>query len=94
MILPANWKIIKNDYSSFQRNSLDKSHLTEDMFMAEYDNFVIDSGWYGDDFEDENGSFITFLIKDNDWEKPILKVNSFELNDIFDIINFCASRVV
>ena len=44
--------------------------LDEDMLQVEYPhNYVLDIGWY----HGINGSFVVRIIKDCDWDEPILR---------------------
>ena len=52
----------------------DESCLREDMYQATYQNYCIDSGWY-------RKHFITYLIKDSNWEEPILRIESRPVSD-------------
>lgn len=78
-------KVIKDDLE-------ETSEKMEDMFQAEINMngelYILDIGWY----ELENGSsFIVYLVKGNDWDKPIRReiVKSFkEIECIaFEVIN-------
>jgi len=77
MELGSHWRIIKDNISSLLNMEFDTSiFLTEDMFQAILNNLIIDSGWY------EN-VFISFLIINNDWERPLMKIYSSNLEDVF-----------
>lgn len=77
----GNLTVIKDDFISFDI-SLNKqtSELYEDMFQAQASNNVIlDIGWYGET-EGLKGKFVLYLIKDQDWENPLLKISTQDLN--------------
>ncbi len=59
------------------------------MIQANYNNFTIDSGWYGG----ENGHFITFLIKDSNREYPLVRIISNKISDIKWAIEVCEDYV-
>lgn len=77
MELEKRWKLVKDDITSLLKSEADiVDLLTEDMFQAESGNLIIDSGWYTD-------TFISFLIKDNNWESPVIKIYSSNLKDTY-----------
>ncbi len=72
------------DFSIPIKDQLD--NLQEDLFQAVfYDQYVIDVGWYPS--EKINGSFKLVVIKEYDWENPLVekKCKSFDkLNQIME----------
>lgn len=63
--------IINNSFGDINNMQLnnDNDDLQEDMLQVEYPNdYLIDAGWYGG-----IDKFIIFLIKDCDWDNPIIK---------------------
>lgn len=84
-MVSEKWKVRPNHYIELLEK-WDNTLLMEDIFQASLDNFIIDSGWYG---EDENGQFVTRLIKDYDWENPIVRLVSYNLQDTVQNIAFC-----
>ena len=46
------------------------NELNEDLLQASANNFIIDIGWYPEG--DPEGKIISLLIKDHNWQKPIL----------------------
>lgn len=63
--------------------------LKEDMFQVEYpNNYVIDVGWYSG-----VKKFIIFIIKDYNWEEPILKNFYSNLNSLDAGMEECISMV-
>jgi len=77
MKLTIQWKIIKDDLSPLSSVD-DETFLYEDMFQASYENIVLDCGWYADGID---GRFITFGIKDFNWDNPIFKMETYKLED-------------
>jgi len=59
--------------------------LMEDMYFLEWKEYGIDCGWYDGDV---NG-FITFLVKDYDWDTPIFKIVSQNIADAKWSIEIC-----
>ncbi len=78
-----NWDIIKSDIFEIS-NNLDESALSEDLFQIKNNNFIVDSGWY-----EGINSFITYLIKDDNWENPVIKIISKTKENCLDAIAFC-----
>lgn len=76
MKLGKRWKLVKDDITSLLDKEDISDTLTEDMFQAEFNNLIIDSGWY-------INTFISVLIIDNDWENPLIKIYSSNLKDTF-----------
>jgi len=64
--------------------------MCQDMYQAVYGSYVIDCGWYG---HYEGGNFITFLIKDVDWENPVLKIVTPNFSDAKWSIKACKEYV-
>lgn len=62
-------------------------YLKEDLFQVVYekDNIILDIGWYNQD-SSNGGRFIIYLIKDFDWENPILKESCKEVTEIKNIV--------
>jgi hypothetical protein len=67
-----NGKIVINDLHDIDfEASLESqiSKLDEDLLRIKYNNgYLVDAGWY-------SGSFIVYVIKNCDWDKPIAKKN-------------------
>ena len=58
--------VVKHIETDFSRES-----LREDMLQVAYDNdYLLDVGWYG-----SHNGFIIHIIKNQDWEKPLLKTH-------------------
>lgn len=56
----------------------DNINLTEDMLQVEFgDELVLDVGWYS-----AIDKFIVYVIKNCDWEKPVLKIQSDSYVDL------------
>jgi hemerythrin-like domain-containing protein len=57
--------------------------LKEDLFQVNYSNgdtFTIDIGWYPE--MEIEGNFITYVIKNFNWEKPLFKEKSKNHNKL------------
>lgn len=74
--------------------------LTEDLFQLLHNDFVLDVGWYN---KERGDCFSIYIIKNENWEKPIYSEDVFVVNDlnnrfyyvlgIFDtIIRFCSKK--
>lgn len=74
--------IIKNEISELSTSS-PKTFYTEDLYQAIYKNYTIDCGWYS------SGCFIAFLIKDAQWDLPILRIETRDLLAAQWSINAC-----
>lgn len=86
------YKVIKNDFLDLSKSIYSqKDNLYEDMLQIEINgtnNYIIDIGWYGEDFED--GIFKCFLVCDGDWDVPVSVFNSksmFEMKNI--LVYYC-----
>lgn len=71
-----DWKVIKDDLFTLSEQRED--FLNEDMFQASYKIYTIDCGWYE---EGELGHYICFLIKEYNWESPIIKIITDNIED-------------
>ena len=86
------------DYNDIQL-TLDKplneqlENLKEDMLQVAYknDKYVLDVGWYPE--FDQNGRFITFVIKNYDWNNPFLKLESKSIEKLINDINFAIRAI-
>ena len=91
-MLPEKWTLVKNDFPEYQENP-DETFLVEDMFQATFNHFYIDTGWYCISGGGKKGQFITYLIKDSNWEQPIIKIVSSEISEIRKAIELCLSLI-
>jgi hypothetical protein len=82
--ISAGWFIEKNDFRECDPDDFDDYGLyfTEDIMQLvnRRFNLCIDLGWY---LSNENGTFRLYMIKDNDWEKPL---EVFESRDRFEVV--------
>lgn len=68
--------------------------LSQDLLQINFKNqkIILDVGWYPD--LDANGAFRTELIKDNDWENPIISVESKDIGSLkHDISRVISDRM-
>lgn len=82
MLYNQNFKINLDDLSEYL-TAFDKSLLKEDMLQLEYKNYIIDFGFY-------NNQFTLYIIKNYNWEKTIKKEYISNIDDtkiIVDKIN-------
>ncbi len=62
------------------------TELNEDLIQVEYnDNYLLDIGWYPEG--DENGKMIIQLIHINQWDKPIIREEINNIDELFKNIN-------
>jgi len=78
-------QIIKDDLFIYS-DTPDETILREDMYQATFEQYVIDCGWYENA---ENGSFIAYLIKADDWDKPVIKILTKTFADAKWSVNEC-----
>ena len=78
-------KIVKDDFF-IHSDMPDDTTLREDMYQATYEQYTIDCGWYEGI---EEGGFITYLIKDYDWDKPVIKILTKAFEDAKWSVNMC-----
>ncbi len=75
--------IVQNNFDGINQNiplQDQLSLLAEDMLQIKFENdLVLDVGWY---FRPTGGYFITFVIKDCDWNNPIVKIKSSYFNEL------------
>lgn len=86
MIYNKNFKINLDCLSEYI-STFDESLLKEDMLQLEYKNYIIDFGFY-------SNQFILYIIKDNNWENPIKKEYINNINNINSIINKYCNDIV
>jgi len=74
--------IIKDEFISFDlpiEKQVDE--LCEDMFQAikiNVDKIALDIGWYSNATE-LNGEFVLYLIKNDDWDNPLVRISTNDL---------------
>lgn len=59
-------------------------NLKEDLYQASFGNHIIDIGWYPSFKQD--GKFIISIIKDYDWQAPILQYKTAEIDKLIEFI--------
>jgi hypothetical protein len=60
-------------------------YLNEDLMQVQYPkNFVLDIGWY----HGMNGRFVVRVIKDQEWDNPILRKETRSFNRLEEFIKF------
>lgn len=82
-------KIIKDDITVYSI-TLDETILREDMYQAITEPFLIDCGWYENTV---SGNFITYLIKNNDWDNPIIKIITNQIKEVYWSIDVCMQLI-
>ena len=92
---PSKGIIVYNDFNlDLSKPIIDqKNFLKEDLLQISFlDNYLLDLGWYPEG--NTNGKFVLHIIKDFDWEKPILKkeinygINIYkEINDTLELFS-------
>lgn len=66
--------------------------LKEDMLQVIYDNgYLIDVGWYSE--FDEEGNFRVSVIKDYQWDNPILQRSCRYLNLLDEYLHECINLI-
>jgi hypothetical protein len=77
-------KVIQNDFDLIDEDIAledQKKELKEDMLQIELDDrLTLDIGWYSK--PDGSGNFGLFIIEDEDWQNPILKIRSNSLKSL------------
>ena len=78
--IPTGFKIVKNEFYNYdpetEFNKEDSFYcLQEDILQFEFNNLVIDLGWYGDT-ETNDGNFRLVVIFDSNWDEPLKKIVS------------------
>ena len=96
--ISSNWSIEFNKFLNInpkkilKKNKLWKYYFTEDILLLKNQNknLLIDLGWYPS--SNPKGKFILLVIKNNNWEKPILKFSSRNKNKIVKKIEKLISK--
>jgi len=92
MDIQSQKKDLTNYKNSMKRNWIvvysELGHLDEDMFQAEYWEFVLDIGYYWD------GYLKLQVIRNYDWEKPIEKVSFLDITLIEPFVELFKWRIV
>lgn len=78
-------QIAKDDFFIYS-DTPDDTVLREDMYQATFEQYVVDCGWYENA---EDGSFIAYLIKDYDWDKPVIKILTKTFEDAKWSVKVC-----
>ena len=79
-----NASIVKDDFISFEEPLKNQvNFLYEDMFHVAQENLniIFDIGWYGD-ADNLDGKFILHLIKNEDWDNPMVKLSTKDLSTL------------
>lgn len=100
--VPAGWEIVINNFyylplselETYTKEEYEKAWLwgfLQDLLYVrrskEKKNQIgIDLGWYPEG--EENGAYGLVVIKDDDWERPLQKYKSRNIDDIIEKINF------
>ncbi|MFS1512525.1 hypothetical protein VQL36_08825 [Chengkuizengella sp. SCS-71B] len=90
-----NGKIVYNDFQIDPLLSFEKQadNLKEDMFQVEFlNNYTIDIGWYPCT-TDINGNFIIYIIKEYNWEEPLLKASCRTIEELKQHLIKCVNIV-
>jgi hypothetical protein len=82
--------VVKDEFISFDLSVEEQvDELREDMFQAykiDNDKTILDIGWYGEATE-LKGEFILFLVKNDDWDNPLVKISTNNLTILKYYIN-------
>ncbi len=63
-----------------------EDELNEDLVQVEYKgNYILDIGWYPEG--DVNGRIIIQLIRNSEWDNPIVKEKCLDKESFFESIN-------
>lgn len=85
MIYNKSFTVILDDLSEYI-DTYDKLLLKEDMLQLAYKNYIIDVGFYSKEF-------VLYVIKDRNWDIPIIK-EFIQENDIINRINKACIEVL
>ena len=81
-------KITYNNYQIVLEKNLEEQweNLLEDLIQVEYENgYLIDIGWYPEC--DPKGNLKILLIKDTDWEHPVIEYRASSTFDIYKAVS-------
>ena len=85
MILHKPFTILLDDWSEYL-DSHDRSLLKEDMLQLAYKEYLIDLGYY-------SNQFILYVVKDYDWNTPVTK-KYLQEEDIMNNLNKACDGVL
>ncbi|MDE5558688.1 MAG: hypothetical protein K2J32_13560 [Ruminococcus sp.] len=73
---------------SFSGNvTYSETYLDEDMLQVEYpENLILDAGFYG-------GTFVVYIIWDNNWQSPVAVYSCKKIENFEKIINLAIEQV-
>jgi hypothetical protein len=80
-----DWEIVK-PLRGFSRD-----FLTEDLARYTSGSVTIDFGFYGDEIESEKGSYTIYVIFENDWDEPIARFSSRNLEFVLQVLIFLSA---
>jgi hypothetical protein len=87
-------KITYDEFSSLQNFSIEHQlqNLKEDMLQVEYPSgFLLDVGWYPS--FDTEGCFQVKIIKDFDWDFPILSLTSKSIDSTCSLLDLAQNKI-
>ena len=88
-IILKDFKITYNDFKVTILENFEEESISykEDMLQIEFDQYIIDVGWYYHN-DKKDGKFAVTLIEDYMWESPILLYRTKFVDKLPDIINY------
>lgn len=96
---PKNSKVVKNVFTTYDPSNeydVEESflNLQEDLLQVSFEdqNQIVDLGWYGD-FDKNEGSFIIYIIKDQDWDNPLQIEKSKSQKEITKALKLILSKI-
>jgi hypothetical protein len=96
--IPSNWEVSYNSFTELDPVNLGKKpgewiNFTENLLQIKnirY-NILLDVGWYPEG--DPNGSYGVELIKDNDWQNPLVSFNTANKKEVVEKIELLLWQV-
>jgi hypothetical protein len=90
--IPDDWITAYNEFLDIDPAKIKDNtdilwnNFTEDLLQIrnEHKNIILDLGWYPE--MNPNGNYCIKLIKDNNWEKPLITINNKSKDEIVKII--------
>lgn len=85
-LLSNGWTAKKEFYN------VETDFLSEDLAQFVSGVFTLDFGFYGNTQNQQEGEFVVYLIKSNDWENPVAKFSSPDLKLIHKYLEFLCQQ--
>jgi len=88
----SKMKVIYDKFIDLNKSICEQEmQLTEDMFQAEWNDYIIDIGWKPE--IDCSGEFVTYLVKNANWDEPIFVSKTKNIQQLLVDVAYCISKI-